>query len=354
LSFWFGLLLLSLSGGILSPTSHPDSQSLTEIWVADDHLSIHFEVQLESLAEVLDLVDPDQDGALSSQELLVSEASILAYLDQHLRLTGASGEGAQSSLPLVQPELTLMNRGEPLERDGRVWLEAAYRLPLDFELDHLSVTIDPFFETSPGHLSTLIVHWPDALPDLEILSRGQADWSGVRGASLRGEALREGFLVGLLGAAPLIVLLLAAGSTCAGWDLLVWFLAALLAPLWVTRLGFQLELRTLGLACAVGAVYLGSDVVLNPGARIRWLTAGIMGTAMGALLVQHPSLLPEVLAPASTRWIFLAAAPLACLLVALPLVSLARKHMTRVGWLVAVLGLVVFLARASGFLSAGC
>jgi len=354
LSFWVSLLLVSLSGGIPSLAGHPDSQSLTEIWVTDEHLSIHFQVQLESLAEVLELVDSDQDGALSSQELLVSEGSILAYLDQHLRLTGASGEGAQLSLPLVQSELNLMNQGEPLERDGRVWLEASYRLPLEFELDRLWVTIDPFFETSPGHLSTLIVHWPDALPDLEILSRGQADWSGVRGASLRGEALREGFLVGLLGAAPLIVLLLAAGSTRAGWDLLVWFLAALLAPLWVTRLGFQLELRTLGLACAVGAVYLGSDVALNPGARIRWLTAGIMGTAMGALLGQHPSLLPEVLAPASTRWIFLGVAPLVSLLVALPLVSPARKHVTRAGWLVAFLGLALFLTRASGFLPAGC
>ncbi len=354
MSFWVSLLLATLSGGVSSLASHPDSQSLTEIWVTDEHLKIQFQVQLESLAEVIELVDPDQDGALSSQELLVSEGSILAYLDQHLRLTGAAGEDPQLSLPLVQPELNLMNQGEPLERDGRVWLEAAYLLPLEFELDRLWVTIDPFFETSPGHLSTLIVHWPDALPDLEILSRGQADWSGTRGPSLRSAALQDGLLAGLLGAAPLIVLLLAAGSARARWDLLIWFVAALVAPLWVTRLGFGLELRTLGLACAVGAVYLGSDVVVNPGARIRWLTAGIMGTAMGALLLQHPALLPEVLAPASTRWIFLGVAPLACLLVVLPLVPHARKQMTCVGWLVGLLGLALFLARASGFLPAGC
>jgi hypothetical protein len=71
------------------------------------------------------------------------------------------------------------------------------------------------------------------------------------------------------------------------------------------------------------------------------------------MLAQHPSLLSPVLAPASTRGIFLGVAPLAALLLAVPLIGFARKHMTCWGWVVALVGLGVFMARAAELLPAG-
>ena len=353
MSTLLGLLLLGLGSGGSSPVAHPDSQSLTEVWITKDQLKTRFEVQLESLAEVLPGIDQDGDGALSSIELQESRGDVLDYLGEHLRVRGALGDAPLQPLGLGERVLSLVNQGEPLERDGRVWLGVTSTSSLVMEVNQLAVTIDPFFETSPGHLSTLIVHWPDALPDLEILSVGQATYQGTRGPSLRIRSLRDALVVGVLGLAPWIILLLAAGSARAMWTVLVWLLGAFLAPFWVSYLGLELELRTLGLACAVGAVYLGSDVALNPGKRNRWLAAAVLGTSLGAMLAQHPSLLSPVLAPASTRGIFLGVAPLAALLLAVPLIGFARKHMTCWGWVVALVGLGVFMARAAELLPAG-
>ena len=86
MSTLLGLLLLGLGSGGSSPVAHPDSQSLTEVWITKDQLKTRFEVQLESLAEVLPGIDQDGDGALSSIELQESRGDVLDYLGEHLRV----------------------------------------------------------------------------------------------------------------------------------------------------------------------------------------------------------------------------------------------------------------------------
>lgn len=351
------LLLMVGALGMGGPSGvsavHPDSESLTEVWIRANKLVVHFEVQLESLVEVLPRIDGDQDGTLSADELILCAPQVLGYLDEHMGLAVPMDNGDDIPLVLAQPTLRLLNHGKPLERDRRIWLGAAYEIPVSGVLDQLAVTLDPFMDTSPGHLSTLLIHWPDALPDLAILSAGETEWRGQRGPSLRLDSLMSGLRVGLLGAAPLVVLLLAAASLRPRSVLALWLCSVWLGAAVLPGMGLVLELRTLGLACAVGAVYLGSDVALNPDPANRWLGAGLLGAALGVLLFQHPALLPRPLASTSTRWIFIAAAPLGALALGGATSLLVRRSTVPWGWACALGGLILFGLRAVGTFSAG-
>jgi hypothetical protein len=353
--------------------SHPDSQSRTILTWAAGRPLVEVKVQVTSLAEVLPELAVDEGGALSAEALAQGADAIRTYLGQHLAVVidGAALDLGHGEVAFEAPDGA---RGA----DGWQWVvlraEGA-RGPAA----SASIEMDLFLETSPGHLDTLVVRWPDALPEVEVLSAGSSTWEGRPGPSLRLTQAREGARAAGTGVAWLCLLSLicarmtrredgmvegaavkgAPSKGGMGTSLLVLLWSAGAAgAFWVPTEALGLESRTLGLASAIAAVYFGSDGLLN-GPRVRRpLEPLLAGVAMGLGLAAHPEVLPGPLDPGGAVALFCAGGVLGGALLALATVGLLRwlpgQSLTRgvearaVQALVTLAGLSFFGARAFG------
>lgn len=363
---WISLLLLAVPGelafGEIGNTTrpHPDSESRTLVSWVDGQPRVEVKVQVASLSEVLPGLEVADEELLDAARLEVARPAVTAYVENHLRVVvaGAAVLFEGGAVAFVEP-------GGARSPDGWQWVRVTSSGigPVMAEGGPaLLVEMDLFLETSPGHLDTLVVRWPDALPDVAVLSAGISTWSGSPGASLRWSQVVDGALGALLGVGWLsLALLLAAGAgTVRGRrsSLFVpWLVGAVMAgsaELAVPGLvGQWIEPRTAGLGAAIVAVYLGLDGVLDRGrTRLAWegLAAGLV-TGVAASL--HPGLLPEALDPGLARTGFMGALVVTTGLGGLLLARIAAGLGRALPLVVAVAGLVVFAFRALGSLGPG-
>ncbi|MDA0947365.1 MAG: hypothetical protein O2799_02545, partial [Planctomycetota bacterium] len=314
--------------------AHPDSQSRTVLTWVEGAPQLEVKVQVTSLAEVLPNLALDESGLLTPAALEEGADSIRSYLRKHLSVVV---DGA--ALELDRGEVRFEAPNGARSDDGWQWVVLRTQGPRG-PAASAAVEMDLFLETSPGHLDTLVVRWPDALPEVEVLSAGSAAWEGQAGPSLRLTQLLEGAHAAATGVAWLCLLSLLCVRVARGGSsdaetaasgaglrsplvVLVWAVGAGIA-FWAPLDGLGLEPRTLGLASAIAAVYLGSDGWLN-GARARGaLETLAAGGAMGLGLASHPEVLPAPLDPGGAVALFCAGGVLGGLLLALAAAGLLR------------------------------
>ena len=365
-SRWVCLLLLTTPGELAFGESgnttrpHPDSESRTLVSWVDGQPRVEVKVQVASLLEVLPGLEVADGELLDAARLEAARPAVAAYVDDHMRVVVAGAEVLfeEGTVAFVEPN----GARSP---DGWQWVRVASSGlgPVVAEGGPaLLVEMDLFLDTSPGHLDTLVVRWPDALPDVAVLSAGISTWCGSPGESLRWGQVVDGALGALLGVGWLsVALLLAAGAgTVRGGTsslFVPWLVGAVLAvcaELAVPGLvGQWIEPRTAGLAAAIVAVYLGLDGVLDRGrTRIAWegLAAGLV-TGVAASL--HPGLLPDALDPGLARTGFMGALLATTGLGGLVLARIGVRLGRALPLVVAVVGLLVFALRALGSLEPG-
>ncbi len=365
-SRWICLLILTTPGELAFGESgtttrpHPDSESRTLVSWVDGQPRVEVKVQVASLLEVLPGLELADGELLDAARLEAARPAVTGYVADHLRVVVAGAEVLfeEGTVAFVEPN----GARSP---DGWQWVRVASSGlgPVVAEGGPaLLVEMDLFLDTSPGHLDTLVVRWPDALPDVAVLSAGISTWSGSPGESLRWGQVVDGALGALLGVGWLsVALLLAAGAgTVRGGTsslFVPWLVGAVLAvsaELAVPGLvGQWIEPRTAGLAAAIMAVYLGLDGVLDRGrTRLAWegLAAGLV-TGVAASL--HPGLLPDALDPGLARTCFMGALLATTGLGGLVLARIGARLGRALPLVVAVAGLLVFALRALGSLGPG-
>ena len=365
-SRWICLLILTTPGELAFGESgtttrpHPDSESRTLVSWVDGQPRVEVKVQVASLLEVLPGLELADGELLDAARLEAARPAVAAYVEDHMRVVvdGAEVLFEEGTVAFVEPN----GARSP---DGWQWVRVASSGlgPVVAEGGPaLLVEMDLFLDTSPGHLDTLVVRWPDALPDVAVLSAGISTWSGSPGESLRWGQVVDGALGALLGVGWLsVALLLAAGAgTVRGGTsslFVPWLVGAVLAvsaELAVPGLvGQWIEPRTAGLAAAIMAVYLGLDGVLDRGrTRLAWegLAAGLV-TGVAASL--HPGLLPDALDPGLARTGFMGALLATTGLGGLVLARIGARLGRALPLVVAVAGLLVFALRALGSLGPG-
>ncbi len=363
---WSCLLLLTIPGEPAfgesrNPTRpHPDSESRTLVSWVDGQPRVEVKVQVASLLEVLPSLEVGDGELLDVARLEAARPAVAEYVDDHLRVVvgGAEVLFEEGTVAFVEPD----GARSP---DGWQWVRVASSGlgPVVAEgAPALLVEMVLFLETSPGHLDTLVVRWPDALPDVAVLSAGISTWSGSPGESLRRGQVVDGALGALLGVGWLsVALLLAAGAGTvrerSSRLFVPWLGGAVLAgsaELAAPGLfGQWMEARTAGLAAGIVAVYLGLDGVLDRDRRrLAWegLAAGLV-TGVAASL--HPDLLPNALDPGLARAGFMGALLATTGLGGLLLARIAARLGSALPLVVAVAGLVVFALRALGSLGPG-
>lgn len=348
--------------GLAPAVAHPDSQSRTVLSWVDGRPQVELKVQVTSLAEVLPELGLDDQGELPPGALADGAASIRAYLAQHLSVVVDD-----AAIDLATGEVSFELPNGERSPDGWQWVVLRARGAPGPGVS-AAVEMDLFLETSPGHLDTLVVRWPDALPAVEVLSAGSAEWQGRAGPSLRWTQAQEGLRAAASGVAwlCLLSLLCARGSRrseassqeavrrgSGALPVIAWVLGAACA-FWAPTERLGLEARTLGLASAIAAVYFGSDGLLN-GARVRGgLDPLLAGAALGLGLSAHPEVLPAPLDPGGAVALFGLGGLLGGLVLALLAARILRPMVRSGGGArlvqagITLAGLVAFGGRAFG------
>ena len=250
---------------------------------------LEVELHLEStgVLEVLPFWDRDRDGLLSEEEFAGHAAELGQYVLEHYRLS----EGGRALRPEAYPRLRL----DPGVLIRGSWVELSWSVPLPNPPSSLTLEVDLFESTSPGHVEVTRVDWLGSPLPLARLGPGSAShtfdpprrsvWAALYPAGLR----RGG-----LGGAWLLLVLAAAG---AGWAamLAAWlgvgagFLAAPIAALagapFSPGAGVQ---RVVTLAALLAGAYLGAELCLfERQGRSRFLAGGL-GLLVGVALSLCP------------------------------------------------------------------
>lgn len=338
---------------------HPDSESRTLVRWEDGAPHVEVKVQVASLVEVIPGLVVEEGGLLGLAELEAATGEIAGYVGDHLSVVveGAAVSFDGGAVTFVEPDGRRSS-------DGWQWVRVVSSgfgpgsLPAG--MPALQVEMDLFLATSPGHLDTLVVRWPDALPDVAVLSAGVSSWSGTPGPSLTLGQLQDGGLSGLLGVGWLSLGLLLASRTGSGRGsrlLLPWLVGVGLASgvelLLPGLAGGVLQARTAGLGAAIMAVYLGLDGALDrdrPRIALEALAAGLV---TGVAASQHPELLPSALEPGFARLAFLLGLLTTTTIAGGLLALVARGRGRALAGAIAVAGLLVFVLRALGSVAPG-
>lgn len=334
-----GALVLGLGGGL-----HPDSQSRTLLEVEGQRVGLELEVQVLSLLEVLPDADADGNGRLSPAERRDAQGPIQSYLLEHTSLHVVEQVARWGALQLTPVEVS---------SDGREWLRLSAMADFEEAVHELDWGMELFLETSPGHLDTVIVRWPDALPDVGLLSQGTPELHAESGPSLRASQVLAGAQVALLGTAWIGLTLLFALSSQWGAPLALaaWFLTSLGAAL--MPLERSMEPRTLGLASAIVVVYVGLERLWGEHRSARPWELALVGALGGAGALVSGEAVERSLDPGGARLAFALGTLLSVALLAPLGARLVRRHPRAAAALVSLVSLVVFLMRARGHLGPG-
>ncbi len=280
----FGPLLL------LALLWHPDSLSETLIEVRQQEARLSMRLQVLSLLEVIDGLDADADGEVTTSEVTAKQAEIMAYVHEHYGVWTGTDRDLEGGLPLAPLPMRLWHtprREGDGYRKGSVGLEILFKH--DQPIRDLMVESSLFLTTSPAHIDLVTLQWGEQLGSTFSLSgaepRARFDPSG-RGAF--GAFLGLGF-----------------GHILGGWDHLAFVAALVLASrrlrslLGVVTAFTVAHSITLALAAlkvvnlyayagfiealiALSIAYVAADACLHPrNKRVRWLEAGGFGLVHG-------------------------------------------------------------------------
>lgn len=362
----FARLLLAAALLVPAPATHLGSLGRSRLEVEGGRVRLLLQCQVASLGEVIQDLDADGDGALSSAELAARAEEVRAYVRAHFRVDVPREGGAQAAegAPLELDFLGLRRtRVEDAPFRGRVppryddWVDVEAQLALDGPPRALTVASTLFAETSPDHLDLASVRWPGGAEDEALLGPGgrsaRFDAPPPRAA---GERLRAGARAVAGRWEPFALLLAFALGTRARRELLravgAYVLAAVAGGALAGAVDAAQQAPFLGFAAALAVAYVAADALLHPAAeRARALEGALFGLLHGA------SCVAESPAPGGALFALGLAAVAALAACGAVLFGLALAHVTRAAdarrraLVVRPLAAALVVAGLAGFLS---
>ncbi|MEZ6013486.1 MAG: hypothetical protein R3F49_00095 [Planctomycetota bacterium] len=309
--------LAATVGGIGAPP-HPNSLSASRIDVRGARVVVAIEVQVLSLAEVIEGFDEDRDGRVEAADITQHADEIGAYLSAHYRVAAAPvppGEAgpAPSSFAGERSGWPALALAEPVSvreasmREGVFGdLEQYVRADLVFAASEapeaLAVTVELFAETSPEHRDLAVVVWNGVEVDaFDLAARDHRLVTASAEALARGRPAFTRYFEGVArrpetwwGLAALAVLLALGARDRKGAA----FASLTLGALAVCGIALASVLvsghppnprfvRFVGLAVPLSVAYVGLDSLLARQARPRLLEAAVFGLIAGAALYER-------------------------------------------------------------------
>lgn len=294
------LALFCLAGAAYAnPALHTDSLSSSRIEVRGATAEVRLRCQVLSMLEVWPALDANADGAVTLDEVRLSNQPILDYVAEHYRIGvgRASGSAAEELVPARWLELSGL---------GVEWLdpEVVALQGLGFELGALEVRLIAsaesdirdvvvestlFYETSPDHTDLCTVVWPDGgLAHLALDQTGPRAQSDPTGRGVLGAYFRLGldhllegwdhlaFVTALfLGAAGLRALI----GLVTAFTLAHSLTLALAATGWIQLARHQPLIEAI---VALSIAFVALSLVFEPdAARSRWPEASGFGLIHG-------------------------------------------------------------------------
>jgi hypothetical protein len=269
---------------------HQDSLSETLIEVRNREALLVMRLQVLSLLEVIDDLDDDRDGEVTTAEVQAKQSEIMGYVLDHYRVWTGTDRELQGGVLLAPQPMRLWHtppRTGDVNPQGSVGLELLYKH--DAPIRDLMVESSLFLLTSPTHVDLATLQWGEESPSMFSLSarqpRARFDPEG-RGAypTFLGLGFRH-ILGGWDHLAFVAALVLASRSLRSLLGVVTAFTVAhsitlALAALQVVNLwaytGFVEALIALSIA------YVATDCLVHPGVkRARWIEAGVFGLVHG-------------------------------------------------------------------------
>lgn len=315
-------LLLTLLGPDLAPSAalavgHPNSLSASRIDIRGARLVVALEVQVLSLAEVLEGFDEELDGQVTATEIRAAADRIAEYTSAHYRVgaRSASGVGGSRVAPTAEPlngasgplarlltPRSIAVSEAPLRAGPFGELEQHVRIDLVYDLPAastaLDVEVDLFGATSPEHRDLCVVVWNGLeLEAFDLTSGERRVVQASQAALARGRPAAGRYFRALTGqvraewalALFAAVLALGARGPRTGLASVVQLALAASLGLALTRaLGVDARfVRFVGLAGPLSLAYVGLDVLVAKEPRGRTLEAWTFGLVLGGWVVHR-------------------------------------------------------------------
>jgi hypothetical protein len=259
------------------PAAHDNSVSFSRVVVEAERVNVSLRLQALSLLEVVPWADGDGDRLLAAAELEPLEAELGRYILEHYRLESAGTPLRPQRFPVLSPDRSVPLVGE--------WVLATWSCTAAAPLEDLSLEVDLFSVTSPGHLEFGVVSWNDTPLDPMTLGPGPDRWSftapGILGTV--GLALVQVWLRPWAWALGLLVAALACGwpGRRGARPAVLLLVCVPLGIAWV-RLGFPPPpRRPIELGALLAGAYLAADVYLLPRERRPWFELALFGILVG-------------------------------------------------------------------------
>lgn len=284
------VLAAGLAPALAPAPWHADSLSETLIEVRGAEALLSMRLQVLSLLEVIDDLDDDGDGEVSTEEVKAKQSEILGYVLEHYGVWTGTDRDLDGGVPLLPTPMRLWHtprRDGDGYRKGSVSLELLYKH--DAPIRDLMVESTLFLLTSPAHVDIVTLQWDEENASTFSLSgtmpRARFDPEG-RGAFTTFLAL--GFR-----------------HILSGWDHLAFLAALVLGSRRLSSLlgvvtaftvahSITLALAALGLVkvwqysgfiealIALSIAYVATDCLVHPRIkRARWIEAGVFGLVHG-------------------------------------------------------------------------